>query len=420
MTRTGPLEAFAGYGIELEYMIVDAATLDVRPLAPALLAALEEDDCGEAVPGLAWSNEIVAHVVEVKNVAPTASLGALAEGFNAEIARANRLLRPLGARLMPGAMHPWMNPLRETHLWPDDPEGIYGAYHRIFDCRAHGWSNVQSMHLNFPFRGDAEFARLHAAIRLIAPIVPALAASSPVTDGVPSPHLDARLQACATNAATLPSIAGRMVPEPVRSRAEYEARILAPMYREIRPLDPSGTLQKEWLNSRAAIARFDRSAIELRVFDVQECPCADVAIAVAVIAAVRRLWDADADDRDAALPTDALAAILARCTAVGERAVIADRAYLDALGFPGERATAGALWGRLIERAPECATEPWRKSLATIGAGGPLARRVLTALGDDPSRARQQAVWAELCDCLAGCCMFEGVRAAEPTPGEPK
>ena len=57
------------------------------------------------------------------------------------------------------------------------------------------------------------------------------------------------------------------------------------MFADIAPYDPAGVLQHEFLNSRGAIARFDRSAIEIRVLDVQECPQADTAIA-ALMAAV--------------------------------------------------------------------------------------------------------------------------------------
>jgi len=54
--------------------------------------------------------------------------------------------------------------------------------------------------------------------------------------------------------------------------------ILAPLYAEMHPLDPEGILCHEWLNSRGAIARFDRNAVEIRLVDVQECPLADLAI----------------------------------------------------------------------------------------------------------------------------------------------
>ena len=50
---------------------------------------------------------------------------------------------------------------------------MYEAYDRIFDCRGHGWANLQAVHLNLPFSGDEEFGRLHAAIRLVLPIMPA-------------------------------------------------------------------------------------------------------------------------------------------------------------------------------------------------------------------------------------------------------
>ena len=36
--------------------------------------------------------------------------------------------------------------------------------------------------LNLPFSSDEEFGRLHAAIRLLLPLLPALAASSPLVE----------------------------------------------------------------------------------------------------------------------------------------------------------------------------------------------------------------------------------------------
>ena len=84
---------------------------------------------------------------------------------------------------MPTGMHPWMDPAREFELWPHGDREIYAAFDRIFDCRGHGWANLQSMHLNLPFADDDEFGRLHAAIRALLPLLPALAASSPFADG---------------------------------------------------------------------------------------------------------------------------------------------------------------------------------------------------------------------------------------------
>src|SRR5207245_5492709 len=102
--------------------------------------------------------------------------------------------------------------------------------------------------------------------------------------------MDSRLSVYGSNAKTIPSIGGAVIPEPVVDRADYEMRILAPMYRDIAPYDPDRVLSHEWLNSRGAIARFQRNAIEIRLADTQECPAADIAVACATIAIVRALY----------------------------------------------------------------------------------------------------------------------------------
>ena len=43
MSRSAPLRLFEAHGIEIEYMIVDAETLAVRPIADSLLRALGGD-----------------------------------------------------------------------------------------------------------------------------------------------------------------------------------------------------------------------------------------------------------------------------------------------------------------------------------------------------------------------------------------
>jgi carboxylate-amine ligase len=405
--------AFSGYGIELEYMIVDRADLSVAPIADRLLALGAGERCAEVCRGqLGWSNELVLHVIEVKNRAPSPSLAILPAAFETEVRHINSLLGPLGACLMPGAMHPWMDPRRETRLWPHDNEAIYRTYGRIFDTRSHGWANLQSMHINLPFAGDAEFARLHAAIRLVLPILPALAASSPIAGAVDTGCLDYRMQVYCGNSAELPSIAGMVVPETVSSPAEYEETILLPMYREIAPHDPEHVLRHEWLNSRGAIARFDRNAIEIRVVDTQECPRADLAVAAAASCAVQDLYHSDQAPLAAqqSIATGTLAGILHACIRDAEQAVIDDAAYLALFGYPGQRCQARELWRHLIGRMPrEGDAGAWREPLQHILEHGPLARRILRAVGSDYSRAHLQAVYSALCGCLQDGRMFDGL-----------
>jgi gamma-glutamyl:cysteine ligase YbdK (ATP-grasp superfamily) len=409
------LHAFSGYGIELEYMIVDREQLSVAPIADRLLNLAAGSDCAEVSRGiLGWSNELVLHVIEIKNPRPTASLRMLPDAFQDEVQHANRLLEPLGACLMPTAMHPWMDPHTETRLWPHDNNAIYDAYDRIFDSKGHGWANLQSMHINLPFADDAEFARLHAAIRLVLPILPALAASSPIADGCDMRCADYRMRVYCGNADKLPSIAGMVVPEPVASRAEYEETILAPMYRDIAPYDPERILQHEWLNSRGAIARFDRNAIEIRVIDIQECPRADLAVAAATNFVIRMLYRGEQCTLAAqqAMPTPALAAILQACICDADWAVIDNAEYLALLGYPGRRCSAQELWSDLVERMLQDNLEyatPWKESLQTILQLGPLARRILRAVDGDMSKARLQSVYRELCGCLQEGRMFTGL-----------
>ena len=134
------LHLFAGYGVELEYMIVDRSTLNVRSLADKVLAAVggpwtREVQCGL----LAWSNELVLHVIELKTNGPAKSLTNLYQLFQADIARINKLLGPLDACLLPTAMHPWVNPDAEAALWQQEDKEIYTALDRIFCCQGHGW-----------------------------------------------------------------------------------------------------------------------------------------------------------------------------------------------------------------------------------------------------------------------------------------
>jgi gamma-glutamyl:cysteine ligase YbdK (ATP-grasp superfamily) len=403
------LHAFAGYGIELEYMIVDRQSLAVMPIADALLQAASGRTVSEVDRGkFGWSNEIVLHLVEVKNAHPAPALEPLVAGFQAEVNAVNRLLEPMGARLMPGAMHPWMNPAAETRLWPHDQAPIYQAYDRIFGCRKHGQANLQSMHLNLPFANDAEFARLHAAVRLLLPILPAIAASSPFADGRPGGFLDSRMAAYRSAVQRVPSVIGDVIPDTHSSHAEYQAQVLTPMYRDIAPLDPEGVLQHEWLNARGAIPRFDRDAIEIRVIDVQECPQADLAIAAAASAVIRALYDDKWSSlaMQQAIATDRLARILAACIRDADQAVIDDAGYLRLLGLSDPQYRAGELWRHLVTRTGLNRSTFWIETLRVMLEHGPLARRILRAVGPVCSRDRLQPVYLELCDCLEAGKMF--------------
>ena len=398
---------FQKFGIELEYMLVREDTLDVAPIADRILEREASGITNEVERGImAWSNELALHVIEIKNSTPVPALPMLAEKFQHEVEELGLVAAEQGAILLPTAMHPWMNPHRETLLWPHGSKDIYNTYNRIFNCQGHGWSNVQSTHLNLGFATDEEFGRLHAAIRVLLPILPAIAASSPAADGALTGWLDTRLDYYRNNQKLIPFITGQVIPEPVFSEADYEREIYQRLTREIAPLDPDGVLEAEWLNSRGAIARFDRNAIEIRVLDIQECPLADVSLAVLICTVLKGLcegrWIGLAEQK--AVETGELSDIFVGTIRDGEQAVIDKHRYLALFGRNGKTAmTAGELWQELAADCdPELAEagHAIQQTVSAILAQGPLSRRIIRALGVKPDRERFREVYRELGRCL--------------------
>lgn len=283
---------FEVYGIEAEYMIVDKTTLNVSPLAEYVLQRFSKGNIENEVEvgQIAWSNELVSHVIEIKTNGPTKDPIQAEKSFHESLRQIQKILDEKNAMLLPTSMHPWMDTEKETVLWPHGHKDIYLAFDRIFNCKGHGWSNVQSVHLNLPFADEAEFARLHAALRLILPLVPFLSASSPFFSGKLSDVPDSRLIFYEANQKKVSSVTGDIIPEQIFSFKEYH-ELYERIYADISPFDPENILQKPWLNSRGVIAKFDVGALELRIMDIQEAPIMDFTILEIIILILQDLVD---------------------------------------------------------------------------------------------------------------------------------
>ena len=404
----GSLSLFEGFGIEIEYMIVDAATLNVRPLCDKLFTEVHGEFVDEIERGpIAWSNELACHLVELKTNGPAPKLEGVHAAFANDVRFINNVLKTkFDAHLLGTGMHPWMDP-NELTMWPGGQNEIYEAYDRIFSCKGHGWANLQSVHINLPFANDDELARLHGAIRFVLPIIPALSSSTPIVEGRRSGWLDYRMEVYRHNAKRIPSIAGHIVPEDIQSKADYEQQIFRPMWREIAPHDPLKIMQEEWLNSRGAIARFDRNAIEIRVVDCQEAPRADLAIVEAVVGIVRRFVDSDAATRAArkGWTTQALADLFLQVIQDGEAALLpAD--YVGLLTGQTRTLSAADVWSLLLEGVT--LTAPAQAALGIILKQGTLARRILRAVHDDIGRGALARVYGKLGECLQANELFVG------------
>lgn len=408
-----PLHLFEAYGVELEYMIVDTDKLKVSPIADKVLESVAGTYVNEVDRGIvAWSNELVLHVVELKTNGPAKDISVYSGAFQESVNEINTILREHNAQLMPTAAHPFMDPNIDTRLWPHEQTAIYHSYNRIFDCTGHGWSNLQSTHINLPFASDPEFGKLHTAIRLLLPLMPALTASSPIIEGKITGLMDTRLEFYRKNQIKIPSITGQVVPEAVTTVQEYQDQILKPIYRDIAPYDVEGILQEEWLNSRGAIARFDRGAIEIRVLDIQECPLADLAIVHIIISVLKALvyerWTGFEDQKK--WSENYLSSILMDTIKSGSETIISDPDFLAQFGVTGRGSlSASELWRHIVDEIlpyKESKNELFRAPLEVILDHGTLSERILKSVGNQPDKKIIEETYHRLCRHLASGTMF--------------
>lgn len=397
---------FEGYGVELEYMLVNRDTLDIMSLSDELLRDVLGSYGSDYENGIVtWSNELVMHVIELKSTKPEADFTALEAGFVLNITKINELLKKRNAMLMPAAAHPFMDPMTETRLWPHDNNEVYSIYNKIFDCRGHGWSNLQSTHLNLPFNGEEDFGKLHAAIRVILPLLPALCASSPILRGKATGQLDTRLIYYRDNQSKIPSITGTVIPEPLFTRHDYTEQIYSRIAEDIKPFDEESVLDPIWVNSRGAIPRFDRGSIEIRIMDVQECPAADLATLTLVIETLKSLVDEKVIPRAAqyVMDTGVLASILNDTIKAGGEVIVADKTFLRCWGLTAPMSVT-EIWKSILNshlKAGNKNVKSREPVLTKILEHGSLSERILKAIGSSPPPDAIRETYRKLCTCLA-------------------
>ena len=407
-----PFGLFERIGIELEYMIVHRDTLDVLPACDKILYEISGTFSNDVMPDgpegdTAWSNELALHVLEFKTLAPAETIYNLDVIFRKEVARALEILENMQGILLPTAMHPWMNPEQEFKIWPHGDREIYETFDSIFSCKGHGWSNLQSMHINLPFRNDEEFLKLHSAIRLILPLITALTASSPFIEGKYSGLHDTRMNVYRTNCSIVPSLTAMIVPEPVKGISDYHQSILNKIYQDIKPFPGSRIISEEWVNARGAIARFDRGTIEIRTADLQECPSADLACAELIIETLKAFIFSEkvSSEEMNSINTENLYMILMDIIKTGEKTIISDSGYLEILDMPGKRHTAEEILWTFFDKYINDSS-PYRNTLKKILTCGSLSTRIKRAAGPDPDIEKIYSVYKDLSFCLKNDVLF--------------
>jgi glutathione synthase/RimK-type ligase-like ATP-grasp enzyme/gamma-glutamyl:cysteine ligase YbdK (ATP-grasp superfamily) len=401
-----PYRAFEVAGLELEYPTVDE-NLDVAALVePAFRAIAGRGTSDIELDRVGFSNEIADHVFEVKTLEPVVALRDAEEAIVSGIRRFSEVLQQeWSAKLLPTAMHPWFDPM-DGRLWTRSGLRIYTTYAQIFDIRTHGWMNVHATHLNLPFGDERETMAMHTAAALLLPYLPAIAASSPVHDGVLQPYADARLAWILQHQSSVPQTCGRLVPEYMDSFAAYRKQILQPMYDALEEYPHSDPIRHEFLNARGAVLRFARRALELRVLDTQECVHMDVAIAVFARAALASLTRDVLAGRIELPQHDTLVADFEACVRDGSAASVRAPHIMGTCddACAGVRSVLTSLVGRAHETvSPQDA--PYLAVVESTIAQGSLSERIRARLepvsaSADTFDAELRAVYGELADCL--------------------
>jgi len=232
--------------------------------------------------------ELQAHVAELKANEPFDSPEVFEETMcNAVLSILDILEKRYGARLLGLGMHPSLL-LDKVKVWSHRDRQIYEALGKVFNLSQHGWLNIQSFQLNLPFKNEREAVGLYNALANVLPYLPAITASSPIYESKIGHNVDNRLHFYLVNQAEVPSITGDIIPEYVASFEEYEKTTIRQYSEDLaKAKAPRCLLNKEWLNSRGAVIRFDRRAVEIRIMDEQECVKSDVALSCFIRATLR-------------------------------------------------------------------------------------------------------------------------------------
>ncbi len=236
------------------------------------------------------------HVMELKANRPFHSPRVFEETMQEAVVTLNDFLgEKFHANLLGTGMHPLLR-LSETGVWNHHHKRIYEEYGKIFNLNQHGWLNIQSFHLNLPYTKEQTGIQMHNILANLCAYIPAIAASSPIYESDLGPNVDNRLAFYKINQKEAPSITGEVIPEPATSFRMYRKEVIERYSQELAYAGADRTLLfKEWVNSRGVIFRFDRTALEVRVMDEQECIKADVALSCFVRATLRGFMNINAE-----------------------------------------------------------------------------------------------------------------------------
>lgn len=375
-----------GFQLEQSVTLVQRTSFNPAPVADEILTVL----CGERVRQIEhgeaiWRNEGPRHRLCIRSRYGFSSFVQANEVLAAHRGEAVELAKGVEARLLSTGMHPWMLP-SQAQSWPHGKTPRDDAMHLIFGGGRHGFANNHPLRLSLPFETDDEFARLNAALRLLMPLMPALAASSPFAEGARGPAMSCRLGAQRDYYCRRLTFRQNLVPEALPSREAYEAEVTRPLNLALEARELRGPLQPLDVCAFGLRADFAAGLIHIEALDGQECLQADLAVCAAVIAMARIcMRETHASHQEqSAWSSSRLGELLDRSIVDAGSAVLRDSDYLRILGFPeGNACRSGELWQYLIEEyvAKDEEFESFMPALGSLVSRGCLSSRLLAKLG---------------------------------------
>lgn len=397
-------DLFSSWETAIDYQIVHRDTLAVMPLAPMVLEKNGSSGPDGLNNGLLnWSVSHQPHVLRLRTVAPVNNLNTLDNAYADDLRQIGLTLETYNAIIVPGGMHPTMDPFRDQVK--DHPKNEKERYYReLFGCAGHAWVNQCPTKISLPFPDDEAFGRLHAAVRIVLPIIPALCASSPLVEGRCNGMRDNRLRYLRTRYMNFPAVGGKMIPEPVFGEKKYREQIHGSIARELIGTIAEGKIDPAQLNNRAAVPDFDRRSLEIRIMEPQECPAAEMAIIKLVTELIKALTEEKfiTFEEQVEARMEILCGVLADTIEQGGSAEVFSSEYLSFFGM-NEVSSVSGIWRRIFEKLSMDPLKPlalYEKELSVILDQGCLADRIITVLGEKPHPEAIRQLWLRLADCI--------------------
>lgn len=386
MAKKKETAVFDGYGLGLDYVVVDNGSL--MPVSPASI--------GSSGQGASWSLNGTATGIHLSTRAPEKDLPAAGARLTAEVKQLNVLVEErVSGMLLPSGGHPFAQKGDAAPTADDIKDQLFGPANSD-----QLWTSGATVEI--PFGDEQGFARLHTAVRMVLPLIPAISAASPFLEGKRAGALSARILALIEGTSSVPELTGPFIPEVALDQADYYRIVLEPIARVLVERDLAERIDYHSVNQRAAVPRFDRGTIAINLMDTQECPGIDAAVAEMIVAVINAMkggrWVSNYLQR--AWHESDLLAILKDVAASGSEAVITNRDFLLMFGMLRESATAGELWRHLYQQLRDGLSESTRIRIAHILDHGCLAQRILRRTGERPSREQLIDAYRELAACL--------------------